>query len=517
VAKSKNGGGRAGNGRFLPGSAGGPGRGGKRRTARTDVQQASLVSALVGLQDGWQNSFTGVGDLQRDKRLQTSHSADIVTAPQAADLWRGNALAARIIETWPNEMTREGWDVVVDRSAEEGLAGEVEARLEELGVAETLWRGLAYERAYGGAAILLGAKDGRALDQPLGRVVSLDWLTVFEPEDAQAVYWYADPKKDPKFGDPSHYQITARALGSSKTGASPSDSFVVHESRLIVFPGVRVSRRYHLTPNGWGDSIMTRVYRVLTDHGMGFDSAAVLMHDFAQAVFKIKNLADAVAEDRDDEIRVRTAAVELSRSVARAIIIDAEEEFERKQTPVTGLPELLDRFSSLLAAAADMPLTLLMGTSPGGLNATGESDIRFFYDRVRSAQQRRLKPHLERIVRLIFSALKKKEPDQWCVKFRPLWQESSKDAAEARKLQAETDQIYIDAMVVSPADIARSRFSGDGDSFATTVDFAERDKLEAEAKEAEKLVMEQSIMSAQAARGGETTGAKKPAKPAAEG
>lgn len=518
---AKNGAGRGSNGRFAAGNPGGPGRGGRKpRAARTDAQRASLVTALAAgvsmRSDGWQNSFTGVGDLQRDKRMSTTHSAETVTAPMAADLWRGNALAARIIETWPNEMTREGWDVVVDRTAEEGLAGEVEARLEELGVAESLWRGLAYERAYGGAAILLGAKDGRALEQPLGKAVSLDWLSVFEPDDVQPVYWYADPRKDAKFGDPSHYQITARARGVSKSGASPGASFVVHESRLLVFPGIRVSRRYQLLSNGWGDSIMTRVYRVLTDHGMGFDSAAVLMHDFAQAVFKIKNLADAVAEDRDDEIRLRTQAVELSRSVARAIIIDAEEEFERKQTPVTGLPELLDRFSSLLASAADMPLTLLMGTSPGGLNATGESDIRFFYDRVRSAQERRLKPHLERLVQIVLSSLGKKEPEQWCVKFRPLWQESKKDAAEARKLQAETDQIYVEMMAVSPNDIARSRFSGDGDSFATTVDFEERDKLEAEAKEAERLAMEQSVMSAQAARGGGATVPKKPAKPAEE-
>lgn len=454
--------------------------------------------------DGWRNALTGIGDLQRDKRVATTHTAEIITTGQAMDLWRANPLAARVIETWPNEMTREGWDVVVDRDADEGLAGEVEAKLEELGVVDALWRGLSYERAYGGGAVLLGAQDMSGdLSTPLGeRVTSLDWLTVFDPDEIMPEYFYADPTA-PKFGEPSHYQINPLMVGNPKDQqAKPPQKITVHESRLLVFPGIRVSRRIPFyTPTLWGDSVLTRVWDVLRDHGMGFNAAAVLMNDFAQSVFKIKNLADAMTEDRDDEIRTRTQAVELSRSVARAIIIDSEEEFERKQTPVTGLPELLDRFSIMLAAAADMPLTLLMGVSPGGLNATGESDIRFFYDRVRAQQERKLKPHLERLVKIIFGVLGKKEPDQWSVKFRPLWQHSVKEMAEARKLQAETDKLYVDMMSLSPSDVARSRFGGDGYSFETDVDMEERDRLEEEAKEAERLTMEQSILSAEAARG----------------
>jgi phage-related protein (TIGR01555 family) len=497
---SKNGGktGRGGDGRFKPAPS----------EARAD---------------GWRSALTGIGDLQRDKRLSTDHAAEIVTTARAADLWRGNPLAARVIETWPNEMTREGWDVVVDRDARdanEGLAGDVEAKLEELGVVDALWRGLAYERAYGGAAILLGAQDmSGSLENPLGdRVTSLDWLTVFEPEEITPRWFYADPRA-PKFGEPSHYEINPLLSGPPKDrAATPPERIIVHESRLLIFPGILVSRRIPFyTPTLWGDSVMTRVWDVLRDHGMGFNAAAVLMQDFSQAVFKIQNLAGAMAEDRDDEIKIRAQAVELSRSVARAIIIDAEEEFERKQTPVTGLPELLDRFSILLAAAADMPLTLLMGVSPGGLNATGESDIRFFYDRVRAQQERKLKPHLERLVKIIFGVLGVEEPEQWSVKFRPLWQHSVKEMAEARKLQSETDKTYVEMMAVSPADIARSRFGGDGYSFDTDVDMEERDRLEEEAKEAEKLAMEQSIMSAEAARGkveAETAAKKKPAPPA---
>jgi phage-related protein (TIGR01555 family) len=482
--------------------------GGRRSAAeRSAAWGAALAGIGLARRDGWRNALTGVGDLQRDKRLSTTHAADAVSRVDAADLWRGNALAARIIETWPNEMTREGWDLVVDRSSKEGLAGEVEALLEELGAVDALWEGLCYERAYGGGADLLGVNDGRPLEEPLSEdgPARLEFLTSFEPDEILPRWYYADPRR-PKFGQASHYEIYPVTQGTPRSAIVPStQGILVHESRLLTFPGIRVSRRnVALLNNGWGDSVLTRVLRVLADHGMGFDAAAVLLQDFAQAVFKIKNLASAMAEDRDDEIRLRTQAVELSRSVARAIIIDAEEEFERKQTPITGMPELLDRLSSLLAAAADMPLTLLMGVSPGGLNATGDSDIRFFYDRVRAAQNRKLRPHLERLVKLAFRTLKAKEPEQWSIRFRPLWQESSKDQAAARLAQAQADQIYLEALVVSPADIARSRFSGDGYSYDTDVDMEERERLENEQREMERLAQEQSIKSAQAAasRGG---------------
>lgn len=450
--------------------------------------------------------MTGVGDLQRDKRLGGSFDSVVLTYAQEADLWQGNALAGRIVETWPNEMVREGWRLVVrggDADARE-VAEQVEAHFEQIGLVEALWEALAYESAYGGGAALLGCRDFRGLSAPLevDRVSSFDWVTTFDPSEIVPRYWYTDPRA-PNFGRPSHYEISpyAEGLAVGNTVVNPTP-ILVHESRLIIFRGYRVSRRRSMTGKlGWGQSKLGRVYGVLRDHNMGFDAAAILLHDFAQAVFKIKDLASAMAEDRDDEIKTRTQAVELSRSVARAIIIDAEEEFERKQTPITGLPETLDRFCTMLAAAADMPLTLLMGQSPAGMNATGESDIRFFYDRVRAAQVKRLRPALEKVTAITFRALGIKEPEQWSIEFNPLWQQSANELAEARKTQAETDKVYIEAMVVSPADVAKSRFGGDGYSFETQVDFEERDKLEEEAKETERLAFEQSIMSAQAAAG----------------
>lgn len=476
---------------------------------------AVRVDAAVRF-DAWQNALTGIGNALTDKRMSTTFDLEIILPEYAEQLWRGDDLAARIVETWPNEMLRQGYDVTVaeDDSSEtdesyvdaasrgdgaawvtrkrarmdakkkgEKLQDLVTKKLEELGANEAFHKALCYRRAYGGGAILLGANDGVAdLQLPLKEdaVSSIDFLTVLEPRELMPLYYYADPRA-PKFGQVAIYQLQTIAPGAPMPSEKNFGITLqrVHESRLIVFMGSRVTRRVtNEAVAGWGDNVFTRCNRVLSDFNVSWASAGILVHDFAQAIFKIKGLAEAMAMDKDDLLKIRMRAVELSRSTARAVLIDSEEDFKREQTPVAGLPELLDRFMSRLAAAADMPLTLLMGQSPGGLNATGDSDVRFFYDRVSSAQERDLRPALERLIRLILISMGGDEPDQWGVEFRPLWQATEKEQADARFVQAQTDQIYIVNDVVSPDEIAKSRFGGDQYSFQTQIDFDARERFE---------------------------------------
>lgn len=539
-------------GRFLPGESGNPsGRG-------------SRADALERKADGWRSILTGHGYSSHDKSRSHTYIAEIVDSDNAIEVWRGDDLAARIIETWPNEMLRAGFELRIQEDEEDRpdpfaskmenfeangkaekaqrqIEGEIKkagappfpgargdafgaesedvegdevkssegeevtssakdlqksitARLEELGLTDALWEALAYERGYGGGAIFLGANDGSTdLAKPLNmdRIREFEWLTVLEPRELTPFSYYADPMK-PKFGKPEIYQLNPDGMSSSNPVRSEySAPRNIHESRLIVFPGIRVTRRNLSSTHGWGDSILTRVLPVLRDFNVGFNSAAILLNDFAQAVFKMRGLAELVAMDNrqaDKTVAARMAAVELSRSTARAILIDAEgEEFERKQTPLSGLPELLDRFANRLAAAADMPLTLLMGQSPAGLNATGESDIRFFYDRIAAAQKRKLKGPIERVCQMLMR-VEGEEPDSWSVNFHPLWQPTENEQATARKTQAETDAIYIANEVLHPEEVALSRFGGEEFSFETQVDFdarAELDKMEAEQKAAE--------------------------------
>ncbi len=141
-----------------------------------------------------------------------------------------------------------------------------------------------------------------------------------------------------------------------------------------------------------------------------------------------------------------------------------------------GLPEMVDRSWQRLASAARMPLTVLMGMSPAGMNATGESDTRHWYDQVKSYQEHALRPRLLRLVRCIARGLQL-DPLAWDVCFPSLWQTTEKENAELRKLVAETDAMYIDKGVLLPEEVALSRFGASGYSTETHVDLEAREAM----------------------------------------
>lgn len=452
---------------------------------RAPMTQARLDALTMRL-DGWKNVFTGLGSMTHDKAAWGDFCADVVPTTKARELWRGDDIATRAVEDPVDEALREGWDLQIrsdadeDRDAVEAdeLSEYVAEKLEDLGFHDALERGMHFERAYGGGAIMLGVNDGASdWTKPLNleKVRSLDWLTVLERDELMAHSWYESPR-EPKFRCPKLYQLNPYSSGGTVDAKAMT---LVHESRFIVFPGVRVSN-LQLNGDGWGDNIFTRIARALRSFGSTWGSVETLLNDFAQAVYKMKGLADIVAADRGDELKVRMRAMELSRSTVRATMIDAEDEFERKQTPVNGLADLLDRVGSRLAAAVEMPVTRLLGISPGGLNATGAADIEFMDQRTRRLQRRRVIPAVEQVAKVVMrlpdSPLKgKAEPDGWSVVPRPLRKPTELEGAQARKAQAETDAIYIDRQVVSPEEIAIARFGGDEYSFATQIDLEGRE------------------------------------------
>jgi phage-related protein (TIGR01555 family) len=418
--------------------------------------------ALVRRVDAWESVLTGLGDASRDKRLSAKARARPLSFEECRELYRGDDIAQRIVDMVADELVREWAEVKVEDDADAGEA--LDAKLEELDARGKFRDALRFRRAYGGSLILVGANDGadlKGLAEPLdeSRIAAVEYLTVFDCREAQALYYHDNPLA-PHYGEPRLYRIHPRALGAAGLGLVD-----VHASRVLRFTEPVSSRDDLAYAFGWGDSILSRMHEVLRDFGLAWSSAGALLQDFAQAVYSIKGLAEAVAADRADLILQRIKIMDLSRSLLRGVVLDDDENFERKPTPIAGLPDLLDRFCNRLAAAADVPVTRLMGQSPAGLNATGASDVRNFYDQIRAKQNSDVRPQLERLVKLIMLSkagpTRAKEPEVWSVKFAPLWQLDDVQRAQVRASLATADGVYLDRGVVSPDEVASSRFGGD--------------------------------------------------------
>jgi phage-related protein (TIGR01555 family) len=429
--------------------------------------------------DGWFNMLTGLGNQQRDKRWSSQNQRDILAYEDCLDLYRGDDLAARVVEAPADEMLREGFEIKIkpkdDASAADTkqLEEDCSAWLKGLDTVRSLHEGVSKARAFGGAGIFVGAMDGQKdLTKPLDmtRIQTVDFLTSLDARELQATAYYGNPLTK-QFGFPEVYRVVPQTVS---TNVAAPFMPMVHETRLLRFQGAVVSRRQLRENVGWGDSVFVRVYQVLRDFQVSWDSAAVLVQDFAQAVFKIKGLAELVANDQSAQLSTRMQLIDMSRSVVRAALIDSDgEEFSRVATPVTGLPELLEKFMLRMAAAAQIPVSVLMGQAPAGLNATGDSDMRWFYDRIAAMQERYLKPQVEALARIMFACktgpTKGEIPDNWTVQFKPLYQLDETQQADVRLKQSTADGNYIDRGVLLPEEVAQSRFGSGTFSTKTTL------------------------------------------------
>ncbi len=537
--------------------------------------------------DGFLNQITGVGDVTRDKTMAgqiggPSFIVNLLTGVECENRWRGSDLGGRIIETLPDEMTREGWDLIVQPTEDEqqaqpradfgdpltapappaapgalpegdheaqAVTEAMDAKMTELRAVEEFHQALSYERAFGGAAIMIGVDEGglsagkldrfdstqrellsamgyedmdqldaadpRNLTAPLDEkaIRSVKHLTTFRGGwDGEIIAWryYNDPRQA-NYGMPSVYMVRNigvplaappapgeritpnpnsgdpyRAPGMPTSGpvtVSPM-IFWIHESRLLVFPGTAVSRWARVQMRGWGDSIFTRVNEVLSQYSQTWGGVAILMQEWSQGVLKIKGFAQMLLKNTPDangKLAQRALMLQLTQSIARTRIIDSEEEFKREVTPLSGIADVLDAFANRLAAAAEIPVSLLMGQTKGGLGDTSKGEVRFFYDRVASRQRKNLMPNVRRLQRLLFiakdSPTNGAEPDRWTVVPRALYKMNDQETADLRNKQADTDIKYITASVVSPEEVAASRFGGAAWSADTVLDLEGRAEM----------------------------------------
>ena len=419
--------------------------------------------------DGWQNVLTGLGT-SRDKSTYAEVIPTVLTQQQCEDLWKGDDMADLIVTALPGESLREDPTLTIasieDADERAAAVDTVMAALSDLKVKQAIRRGLEYERAYGGAAIYVGAVDGQDPAEPLqlSSLRAIRHLTVFERRQLTAVSYQENPLL-PDYGKPWLYEV--QAFSGVGTGQR------VHASRLIVFPGRRVTDRNPTANDGWGESVLSLVWDVLRIFNQSFGGVGYTMMDFSVAIMKVRGLAAIVAANTPEAVATRAQAIELGRSIAKTILLDSEEEYERKTTNLSGVSDVLSQVSTRLAAAARMPISKLFGQSASGLNATGEGDARNWYDAVKAYQADSVRPPYERMLRMIFAAAagptKGLEPDNWALKFPALWQPTAKEQAETRKIVAETDAINYDMGLVTSAELRNARFGGEEYSAETEI------------------------------------------------
>lgn len=435
--------------------------------------------------DSWSNALTGI-NTTRDKTSMMLPYVEALLTPQMLEvLFSTDDIAARIVSAIPDEALKKPWSVAAKNSDEDDveasqeLGADLAADLDLLGAREKIREAMTWGRLYGLGAILIGVDDGQDPWEPLdwNRVQGIRYLTTLDKRDLVPWRWYGDPTA-PKFGDIALYQVQPVGvfLGAPYDITQTNQIILVHETRLLRFGGELTSRRERLRNQGADYSILQKCFRALQLTNNNWQSASTLLADASQGVFKIKGLIDMISQ-QPDVMQTRMQLVDMMRSTVRALVLDTEEDFTRTPTPLAGIPDILRETWTRLAAAARMPLTVLMGTSPGGLNATGESDMQWWYDTIASTQESVIKPELEYLIRILATSRRYEDPQNWTVVFPALKQMNELEQSQLHNQQATADNIYVTAGVLTPEEVALSRFGSGKYNLDTKIDVEIRKKV----------------------------------------
>ncbi len=438
----------------------------KNKQTNDKIKNDNLINAI---------SKIGVAGKARNPESTFGIPANL-TYQQLNNIYLGDGFGKKIVDVYANTMTREWFKIAGD--PDDFLL----TYTDTIKTKQAFNEALKWSRLYGASIIVMLIDDGGNLKDPVKvnnirsveglRVVDRTQLSVESQDDL-----YTDPA-DKKYGTIAVYTISPPQNTKVGRGVSAlaATSYKVHESRILRFDGEIAPPRLMIENGYFGFSVLIPIYNYLRNLAQSYEVSSEILHDYVISVISMKNLSNILSrKDGENAVKLRIEIMNYCKSVINGIVIDADgEQYEKITTSLSGLPDLIDRFGLAVAAVAGIPYMILMGDSPGGLNSTGDSDIRGWYDSIANEQHEIMTVQLAKLLSYILvssdNPLKGKTFDDLDIVYNPLWQIDDAAMVDMRNKQALTDQIYLQNGVAMPEEIGVSRFGGDSYSFETTID-----------------------------------------------
>ena len=372
----------------------------------------------IHVRDGLQSMTARLGTM-RDKAATTEYVRTPVSEDQLSAAYETSWLARKIIDV-PALDTFRAWR---RWQAEPQQIEAIEEEERRLGLLQKLMRTYRLARLYGACYLYFDLGDDASEPADPRRVArgGLRFTTVLTHHQISAGDMEQDPLSE-RYGRPQWYGVLNRP------------ELRIHPSRFVILRGSDPDADLNRSVGTLIDG--NSILRPLLDSIRQFDSAAAniasLIFESKIDVIKVKGLMSMIAGNPLEEERL-LARYELA---ARAkgnngmLLLDQEaEEYEQKNATFNSLSDIMDRFAQNASGAADIPITRLYGRSPGGLNATGDHDLRNYYDRISADQQLEIKPALKLLDEcLIRSALGSRPPEVHYI-WAPLWQIDANERA----------------------------------------------------------------------------------------
>jgi uncharacterized protein len=354
--------------------------------------------------------------------------------------YRTSWVVGVLVDSVAEDMTRAG--IEITGSMEPESISTLQKAMTRRGLWSAYLELLKWSRLYGGAIGVINI-DGQDLETPLDpETISKDSFLGMPIYDR----WAVTPstmelvKSGVSMGLPMFYTLNA-AGGSIK----------VHYTRVIRSIGIQLPFEQAQMEDYWGESVVERVYDRLLAFDTATMGAANLIQKAHLRTVQVKDLRGILAAGNkaEENLIKMFSYMRLLQTGEGLTLLDSEDKFEAHSYTFSGLSDMILQFGQQVSGATGIPLVRLFGQSPAGLNSTGESDIRMYYDNIMSQQESRMRDGLSKLLDALYRSLfGTPPPDDFDFEFSPLWQTSEKEKTEIAKLNAETVSMALDSGII---------------------------------------------------------------------
>jgi phage-related protein (TIGR01555 family) len=334
-------------------------------------------------------------------------------------MYRNSWIAKKVINTIPDDMVKNWYDITADLKPEE--TDRINKAERRTLMKEKILEGLYWGRLYGGAAaitMIAGHED--KLEDPLdiedvmpnsfkGLMILDRWSGIFPLLELE------DDIEDQEFGLPKYYEIRNLAENQSLTK--------IHHSRVIRFTGRLLPYWEDLAEIHWGAAELEHIFDEIAKRDNTSWNIASLVFQANLLVNKIDGM-DQMLSMGDPEAMAQMYNIKSAQNQMRnnngMMMIGKDEEITSMQYGFGGLNDIYESFMLDIAGAAEIPVTKLFGRSPAGMNSTGESDLQNYYDMISQQQESVLKPKINKLLPILCMSELGYVPDDLDISFNPV-------------------------------------------------------------------------------------------------
>lgn len=372
--------------------------------------------------DGFVNFVSKVGVGANNSFAAANYVVDEISRQKQRleNIYRTSWLAGTIVNAVAEDMTRAGVDFLGD--FEPAREAAFQKYLTKKGFWACAVAAIKWARLYGGCLLVAdfaGADMAEPLDFDRIPKGSLRGFKIFDR-------WQLLPMVD--------------SFVFSKTGAPEPEFYYVanaglkiHNSRCFRFFGNELPPSLLAENDYWGVSVLESILDKIIYFDNATAGAAQLVEKAHLRVVQVDGLREVLAAGgiAEENLIKMFSQMRYLQNNEGVTLLDKNDAFLTQSYGFSGIKDIVLMLGEQIAGASGIPLVRLFGQSPQGLNSTGESDLRFYYDNILSLQESRLRENFDRLFELCYrSAFGDLPPADFDFEFRPLWQES-----RAQKLQ----------------------------------------------------------------------------------